>query len=743
MAWDVGEQNLTSFWDEELGRELVAGRSTAQPLLELRFLREPASGQAAIHRALPLELRPVDAGQARDLLRDMDPAGSVAPREEELNQALLRVACGAFQASSGETLPLRALAWLTPSAPLPGRRIAEPGELLAWRLAVVNLAEVMVVEVLFPRLPGLALEGDDVLVYPHHAGERIAQPAATLATERYLGLHRAGTVREGGEYVREIPYCGLASMMWMDYHDGKGGVYLASYDPEFLLTGLRVETGGPESPYLRLAFRKYLPIRPGEAWLSPPYALGVHPGDWHWAARRYREWFDTRVPQLEQPADLAEEGVVTPHYDFRREGRVYHRFEEMPSLFDRARRELGSRHLFVSGWNHLGFDNHYPDYNPDLELGTPLDLARGVSAVREAGGFVTFYINSRLIDLESEYYQSLGRRWALRGPDGNTVQESYGPRTFSVLCPADPAWRKHLADFGEWMVTGYGARGIYYDQLGSATPLPCYSRDHGHSPADHHGLFNQGYVRLLDEVLGRLRRHDPVAFLMIENCGDVYSSRVWGNVTWNGEQYDESFDVYRYTFPEHALVCMVQPRPVQDPRLQERLFRSDVGRAFLLGAVFWYEPGLLEQRWIGEGSPESAMEWIQEALAVRKAVASTLAASRLADRQPFDLPRGVQGRLWTPRTEEPGRSREELLLLFNPERVGGKVSLPFPAGREVRILTASAGARASGERAAMDGWRVGERRLRPEAGTMPLPPRRFAACLIAPSRPVEEEVAGG
>ena len=38
--------------------------------------------------------------------------------------------------------------------------------------------------------------------------------------------------------------------------------------------------------------------------------------------------------------------------------------------------EFGSRHFFMAGWNHMGFDSHYPNYNPDLELGTPMSLKR-------------------------------------------------------------------------------------------------------------------------------------------------------------------------------------------------------------------------------------------------------------------------------------------------------------------------------------------------------------------------------
>ncbi|MGE5577874.1 MAG: hypothetical protein ACM3TT_11875, partial [Syntrophothermus sp.] len=131
-----------------------------------------------------------------------------------------------------------------------------------WTLQLTNqTSDLRVVEVLFPYFRGLQLGNthtDDVLVYPHHAGEKTINPAETYASPRYLNYRRANTVKEAdGAYSREINYCGLSSMMWMDCYDPLGGFYLASYDPEFLLTGLRVETGGPEAPWMGFSIRKY------------------------------------------------------------------------------------------------------------------------------------------------------------------------------------------------------------------------------------------------------------------------------------------------------------------------------------------------------------------------------------------------------------------------------------------------------------------------------------------------------
>ncbi len=109
-------------------------------------------------------------------------------------------------------------------------------------------------------------------------------------------------------------------MMWLDYYDrnGLGGLYMASYDSDFLLTGIRSETGGPDDPWCGFGFRKYVPIRPGESWSSHPYAVGgVHSGDWHWAAKQYRSWIEEHLVVSVVTDDLARESAICPRYDSR------------------------------------------------------------------------------------------------------------------------------------------------------------------------------------------------------------------------------------------------------------------------------------------------------------------------------------------------------------------------------------------------------------------------------------------
>lgn len=529
-----------------------------------------------------------------------------------------------------------------------------------WRLKVTNNTPYHICEILYPRLGPLAVSEKVELLYPHHAGEKIVNVPAALASSKYREFWRAESRETSYGYCREINYCGLASMSWMDLHNESLSFYVASYDPDFPVTGLRIETGGPNNPWVSLSFRKYVYVAPGGSMECADVVWKLHTGTWHEAAEEYRRWFDQHVEQCPEPEDLQSEVVLSPHYSFRRYEGITHRFPDIPALVDRDQDEFGSRHMFIAAWNHMGFDSHYPNYNPDLELGTPWELAKGVRYREKRGGFTTFYINSRIMDIHSEYRPTLGEAWMLRNEKLDPIYETYGPAETLVLCPSHPQWRKCLADFAAWMCQAYGARGIYYDQLGSATPYPCYAT-HEHDTKSPTSGFNQGYIDLLERTRRRLGEIRKDAFLMIENCGDIYSSRVWGSLVWNGPDYDEYFNLYKFTFPEHVLVCMVHPKALSDPKKQEETFLSDLARAVVLGAVLWADGYDFDVRVSDDEVRGRMLAVMREALEFRRIIASDLAQSRYRDTLGIEVSPGICASRWE-------RGDGGLVIVANPKR---------------------------------------------------------------------------
>ncbi len=458
-----------------------------------------------------------------------------------------------------------------------------------WQINIANQAEgVDVVEVLFPYLRGVALGEsweDDVIIYPHHAGEKTVAPAREYTSERFQSFSRAQTQKDGDIWQREINYCGLASMTWMYYYDPEQGLYFASHDDDFPVTGLRVETGGPANPWMGFAFRKYHRIRPGQEWQSKPYVIALTDQDWHWGARRYRTWILPKMEILPNPPDLADEFSLTKCYSLKREGRVIHHYRDLPDIFSKGKSAFRSRHMFIASWNRGGFDTDYPEYQPDMDLGSPMELYNACQEIIRNDGHITFYINARIFDLGSKYFKTLGKCWAIKDHAGKMKEEHYDWQSnFAVSCPAERSWQEYLMDIACWMVQSYHARGIYLDQLGSAEPIPCYDSVHTHQDI---GDFNHGYLTILRELRPRLQQLNPDTYLMIENCGDIYSPYVWTNLVWNGEPYDEFFNLYRYTFPEFGIVHMVNPITNLQGEARRERFYQDMERATLLGAVFW------------------------------------------------------------------------------------------------------------------------------------------------------------
>jgi len=594
------------------------------------------------------------------------------------------------KASCGETYPIAGKLRLM---------VAEDGT-GTWGLELHNGCGLPICEVLYPRLPQIYVSEQAELMYPHHAGERIVDVPAALASEKYQKFWRAESKPTDFGFEREINYCGLASMTYMDLSDGDYGVYVASHDPGFPVTGLRIETGGPADRWVSLSFRKYVDIEPGQSYTSAPIVWAFHGGDWHLSAHRYRAWFDTVVEQVEHPADLSQEFVLSPHYNFRRFDGIDHTFADIPEMSDGDFDEFGSRHFFMAGWNHMGFDSHYPNYNPDLELGTPMSLKRGVDYVNSKGRFVTFYINARIMDKYSEYAETLGERLMLRTLEQSPIYEVYGPAETFVLCPSNPEWRQMLEDFAVWMVQAYGARGIYYDQLGSATPYPCYS-DHEHGPAAGSSGFNQGYMDLIESTTEKIRKVREDSFLMIENCGDIYSSRLWGSLAWNGTAYDEYFNLYKYTFPEHTLVNMIAPRvmPGLTPEEQEQMFMADLVRAFVLGSVFWFEGEVFRKRVSDEGRLEAMLSRLHQALRVRGEVQRFIGTGTFLDSQGLTAAEGITATRWQ------ARDGSTVLLAANSTGELGELKVELPGEGEValQVLDGTTGAWQEHRAVAVDG----------------------------------------
>lgn len=548
----------------------------------------------------------------------------------------------------------------------------EDGEIeTSWTIQVENNSpDHQIIEILFPILRGVYLGDDwedDILIYPHHAGEKTKAPILTYTSERFAQFTRSFVVHQDKRWIREINYCGLASMMWMYYYDQENGLYFGSHDADFLVTGLQVETGGPDDPWMGFAFRKHRRIEAGKKWRSNPVVIALTDQDWHWGARRYRTWFLSQMEIEKQPEFLQDEITLNQCYNLKRQGEVIHRFTDIPLIYEKGQKLFKAHHLFLASWNRSGFDRDYPEFQPDMELGTPLSLAHACQKVKDEKGLVTFYINSRIFHLQSDFFKTLGREWSIKKIDGEMYIEKYGPETFAVNCPSNDAWKNYIADTAEWMVRVYGADGIYLDQLGSAEPFACYDRSHSHT---QNGLFNQGYLQLLRAISKRLAAIERPTFLMIENCGDLYSAQVWGSLTWNGEAYDEFYTLFKYTFPEFMQVHMVNPLSTLEGEERWNKYCADLDRALRLGAVFWLGVDKFD-----DNKDDAYLRYAQRAIALREKLNPYFCKGRFVDDEGvIAATEGLHVAHWLL------QAGEHLLVIGNPEQIeNGMLELDFKA----------------------------------------------------------------
>lgn len=499
-------------------------------------------------------------------------------------------------------------------------------EQLSITATLENHSDVDVVEILMPYIGGMYLGddyADDNLIYPHHAGEKTKNPVLGYGKNK-KDFWRASSVAFEDIYRREINYCGLASMSWMYYYDAENGFYIGSHDPRFPVTGVLADTSGdPQDPWMAFAFRKHHRIRPGQKYDVGEYVLAITTKDWHEGAKIYRAYIAPHLDFDHNPPFLEDEYALNQCYNFKRVGNIEHRFRDIPAMYDEGA-AWGVRHMFIASWNRTGFDSYYPEYYPDMELGSAMEFRRGLEYVRQQGGFSTLYINARIFDVESDFHKTVGEAMAIRNEKGEPYRETYGPAHFTVNCPSDKLWREYLLDTAEFCVKAYGCDGIYLDQLASAEPFACYCEEHSH---ENIGEFNNGYRYVLKELLKRLRDYNPNAYIMTENCGDIYGSYTWGNLTWNGAEYDEHYNVFKYTFPEFVQVNMVNPRGwEQDEEKQKKWFYRDMHRAIALGSVLWMGITTRLQQNAGEYH-----EYSRKALEFRRELQPLLHSARFLD----------------------------------------------------------------------------------------------------------------
>jgi Domain of unknown function (DUF6259) len=451
------------------------------------------------------------------------------------------------------------------------------------------------------QLPGRAVVASadecDTLYYPYCAGIRIKDPAQELfrkAETRVANwLDRTLTARARGfdleERHNEVEfrndYSGRCGMAWLDYAGPSGGLYLACHDPDVehgLLT-VAAQRGEPGlAMWIGKRFNRPL------ATVSADFVVALHDGDWRRGADIYREWFTSAFPPIRRADKTLRRGPgIMCHYDFKwQNGVVGKRFADIPALMADAL-ENGFDSILCAGWNIGGFDNHYPEFRPDPDLGTEAELQDAVAHAQEMGGRVFFYVNAFSFDTAHPDYPSQGRPSAIEDATGQPLVAQWGSRKLAGMCNSVEEWRRRVMENARYVIRTLGANGVYLDQL-AVRPQACHNPGHAHTTP-----WIANSLSLVDAIRADLADagHSD-AILFSEFITDALATRLdfqLCHTCWMAG-IDYAFpEMFRYTFPEATLADQVfqKPWPGDPVEVEEDHVREILCREFVTGLKMW------------------------------------------------------------------------------------------------------------------------------------------------------------
>lgn len=532
-----------------------------------------------------------------------------------------------------------------------------------WRITVKNRAPLLpsnallVHQAAFPIVDGLRL-GDD----PSRMG---------LALPRYQGQYYRDPL-QNAPLLNTLHYLGTASMSWMDLHDSTGGLYLASYDTALPQTELIAEVTR-ERTSMTLSIRRWTFLWPDETWQGGPCVLGLHPGDWHWGADRYREYFArsftrTPTPEWVQQAD-GWLGMGGPKYTFK----------ELPALFDVAR-YIGLDYLQL--WSEMtGGDETYHVYlYPNPFMGEVADLKMALAEIHRRGGHVGFYHNYVTTDPTLDRY--LARtKYAERVPAAEPKPFKWGDGWMNVAlkdftgqyrhlpagqgyydgywaaCPAAREWQDYSV---YWIVERwakeFGADAWYLDSVppgysGYARTSVCWNVTHGHHRPQ--GV-NDGVLEVMRRIRNGAEKIRPFGLLNEGVCDFFYQHTTHALGTdlagWSKPPKPE---IFAYTFPDFLVFSgscnRIQGTAVyyEDMTPEEVTHEDALRRVHLMGLRYDILP-----RYGNEGlwpfDPEKPfVEWLKKLIGLRQRIKGHLYASDFRDTLGLGpLPAKVEAKLF-------------------------------------------------------------------------------------------------
>ena len=520
----------------------------------------------------------------------------------------------------------------------------------------------------------------DVFYRMNGLGEKIENPWDALKR-----FHTEYMSADYDEIWDTVQYPCAASMCWFGIESGGHFLYVGRHDKQFrsatLSAGLAPRN---TSPRMIFSISNYLLAKPGEKLESAHSVISLNEGDWRTGSDIYGSWarndwyFVPQKPKWVQNMTGWQRIILRHQY-----GEVFFRYNDLPHIYEEGKK-YGLDTLMVFGWWKGRFDNGYPCYEPDPELGGEQALHDAIAQIHKLGGHVALYTNGILIDVATDYYKEIGYRISKKDIDHNEYRDhyqfsgngmllrSFGYKSFVTACPSTPEWKERLLENAKTKLA-FEPDSIFFDQMGGHNPVLCFDESHGHG------------ARGDAEPAWRIKNMDAIRALCgpeqafgTEQTVDAFAPHIDYH---HGCQYGNIFG--ETVFPE--LFLRTFPEPIMTDRFlhdNRPDFKRLLNYAFMYG--FRFDVSVYRGRkCIVSDLPDYAAH-IKKLIDLKERYHSFFYNGRFACNHKLSLPKGVRF------AEYQNNVGETLLVLWNDsdapiEFTVCKTAVQLP-GQEVQCL---------------------------------------------------------
>lgn len=398
----------------------------------------------------------------------------------------------------------------------------------------------------------------DVLLLPYGLGKKIQNPWTWVKNN----CHTEYMSADYNQITFSQTYPFPLSMSWYGVISGNRFLYLGRQDDNLRLCALNVQnTPRKVDEKLILSISHYPAAVNGEHIICGETHVTVFE-NWIEGSAYYSDWARKAFYNPYDKPDWVKkmtgwQRVICKH----QYGEVFLKYKDLVRVWKDCKK-YGLTGILVFGWWKGCFDNHYPEYEVDEELGGEEELRRAIKEIQLDGGQVLLYSQGVLIDAQTEYYKTIGQRICRKDIDGNEYREFYqfsndgtllsgfGYKTFVSACQATDEWKTRLLQTAK-MKLSFHPDCIFFDQVGGHMPKPCFDKSHKHgNRIDGEALYRCENLKEIHNLIGK---EQAVGTENTVDCFSPYVQFHHGHMT--GAWYtDDAFpQMFRQTFPEEII----------------------------------------------------------------------------------------------------------------------------------------------------------------------------------------------